>query len=161
MRRMLIRVGAGLLAFNLAMAAIGLILRLLMRSHGDEESDELALAAVMNGIELRNRSAAFRGGTARAIMGGIELDLRGAALDPAGARLDLLAVMGGVQLIVPDDWRVHIRAGRAIMGGFDGPRLDAARTGDAPTLQVGAPAVMGGIEVMVRPRAGADLMPAS
>jgi hypothetical protein len=41
-------------------------------SHGDEESDELALVAVFDGINLASRAKAFKGGSMLAWFGGIE-----------------------------------------------------------------------------------------
>ena len=55
-------------------------------SRGNEESDELGLVAVFDGIDLTNRAASFRGGSVLAWYGGISLDLREATLAP-GAHL--------------------------------------------------------------------------
>jgi hypothetical protein len=54
-------------------------------SRGDEESDELALIAVIDGIDLRSRAGAFKGGSVLAWFDGIAVDLREAQLAP-GAR---------------------------------------------------------------------------
>ena len=59
-------------------------------------------------------------------IGGGEIDLRGATLDPAGARLTVQVLLGGGQLIVPDDWHVDLQV-TSILGG-----VGDARTGDGP-----------------------------
>lgn len=79
----------GLLLFKLGawvgMMAAAAFVRRAVPSHGDEESDELGLVAVLNGIELKSRARAFRGGSMLAWFGGIAVDLREVELAP-GAR---------------------------------------------------------------------------
>jgi hypothetical protein len=54
---------------------------------------------------------AFRGGSSICWHGGQVIDLRGAALAQEGAHLDARCVYGGLQVIVPETWRVTRRAG--------------------------------------------------
>lgn len=81
-------------------------------------------------------------------MGGVELDLRGARLDPAGATIDVNATMGGAQIIVPDDWLVRVDtsgfAGGAETKVTDPADLPAA----APKLRVHVTARLGGTQVV-------------
>lgn len=51
-------------------------------------------------------------------MGGIDLDLSVASLDPAGARIDVKTMMGGAKITVPDDWAVRIDKS-ALAGGVE------------------------------------------
>jgi hypothetical protein len=118
--------------------------RQAVQSQGDEESDELALAAILNGIQLRSRSKAFRGGTLLAWFGGIELDLREAELAP-GARLVTHTLFGGVHVTTPPGWRVEPRT-KTLAGGVDAPKA-ATDDGDAPLLTLEGMAVFGGIAV--------------
>ncbi len=97
------------------------MIRLLRRrypSAGDEQSDEIALAAIGTGIDLASRATAFRGGSARAMMGGLQLDLTGATPAPEGVRLELRAVMGGINVIVPPGWRITVEFSRNQLGLF-------------------------------------------
>ena len=151
MRRRLIRIGIVVLAINLAMAALAVLLRRALPSRGDEDSEELALVAAGTGISLRSRARSFRGGSARAIMGGIDLDLRGATLDPAGARLELHALMGGIQATVPDTWRLKRESAQAMMGGVDLPHAEETDGTGGPALVIAARVDLGGIEVITRP----------
>jgi hypothetical protein len=112
-------------------------------SRGNEESDELGLVAVFDGIELTNRAAAFRGGSVLAWYGGISLDLRQATLAP-GARLTIHTLFGGVAIRVPPDWRLESNL-RALAGGAD--VRPGAENADAPTLTIDGRALFGGIAV--------------
>jgi hypothetical protein len=152
--RRVIRVGVIVLVLNAALAAVVLVLRRLIPSVGDEESDEIALAAVAGGRDLRSRARAFRGGSARAIMGGLNLDLRDATLDPAGGRLELQAIMGGIDVLVPATWRLRVTPPRTILGGADLPRPAEDADDGRPALELAVQAVFGGVEVRVQPRTG-------
>jgi hypothetical protein len=125
-------------------AAAAGVLRGALTSRGDEGSDELALVAIFNGIDLANRSTAFRGGSLLAWFGGIALDLRDATLAP-GARVEARSLFGGVAIRVPTTWRVE-SASYAFAGGVDASTA-APDDPDAPTLVVDAVSVFGGISI--------------
>jgi len=88
--------------------------------------------------------------TAVATMGGITLDLREADFQASVCTITAIALMGGVEIIVPDDVNVEIN-GVGIMGGFGGKarRMSAPniRPG-APTIRVSGIALMGGVDVV-------------
>jgi len=145
-----------LLLFKLG-ALVGMILaaaffKRIVRSRGDEESDELALVAILDGIELESRAKAFRGGSMLAWFGGIEADLSEAELAP-DARLSVHALFGGIEVRTPPNWRVESGV-KAIMGGIDarGAEDDPA----APVLTLDGMALFGGIEVGPAPNAPGD-----
>ena len=131
----------GALAGMMAAAAL---IKLVVQSRGDEESDELSLAAIYDGVELKSRAKAFRGGSLLAWFGGIELDLREAELVP-GAELTAHAIFGGIDVHTPPHWRVESDA-TAIVGGIDA-RTPAQDDPAAPLLKVTGMAVFGGIDV--------------
>jgi len=120
-------------------------------SRGDEESDELALVAIRDGIDLKSRAKAFRGGSMMAWFGGISVDFREAQLAPE-ARLSVHTLFGGIALDVPPEWRVESTA-KAINGGVD-VRSPAGDDPDAPVLLLDGLAVFGGIAVGARKAAG-------
>jgi hypothetical protein len=108
-------------------------------SVGDADSDLVALSTIFDGTDLHSTAMAFRGGSSICWYGGQVIDLRGAALAPEGAHLDARCVFGGLQVIVPETWRVDIRS-RAIFGGTDdrssGPGRQAAHdSGDRRVRQ--------------------------
>jgi predicted membrane protein len=82
-------------------------------------------------------------------MGGIELDLRDATLDPGVTQISAVAVMGGVVVTVPPNVRLECD-GFAFMGGFE-DQLKAPASGDpnAPVVKLTGFAFMGGVEVRV------------
>lgn len=85
-----------------------------------------------------------------AVMGGVELDLRDAQFAAAEVTLHAYTVMGGIQIIVPEDVEVDV-SGLAFMGGFDhhasGPGVPGA-----PRVRVLGFALMGGVEVRRKAR---------
>jgi hypothetical protein len=105
------------------------------------------VVAVLAGRELRAQAGSFQGGSAVAVLGSAELDLTPAHLGPEGARLELTAVLGSVEVQVPDDWHVRIE-GPAILGGIE-DRTSPAPEG-APLLVIRAVAFLGGVEVVGR-----------
>jgi hypothetical protein len=113
-------------------------------SLGDEESDELSLVAVFDGVELKSRAKAFRGGSMFAWFGGIAVDLREAELAP-GARVSAHTIFGGIALKTPPTWRVESNV-KALAGGIDA-RSPAEDNPDAPVLTLEGMALFGGIAV--------------
>lgn len=136
-------VTAGALAGFLGAAAV---VKRMLPSRGDEESDALALVAIFDGIELENRAPSFRGGSVFTWFGGISLDLREATLG-SNAHLSVNALFGGVAIRVPPSWRLE-SALESLAGGVD-VRAGAASP-DAPTLRLEGRALFGGIAVGAR-----------
>ena len=133
-------------------AAAAAFVRLAVPSRGDEDSDELALVAVFDGIELASRARAFRGGSMLAWFGGIELDLRSAELAP-GARLSVFALFGGIEITTPPHWRIESQV-KAVAGGIDA-RAPTPEDQDVPVLRLDGIALAGGVEVRAdAPRVG-------
>jgi len=135
-----------LLGVQIVAGIVGPILAKRM-SRGDEDSDEFQLAAILGGRRFESHAGHLRSGTVVAKLGGIDLDLRRATLDPAGATLDLRTTMGGVQVTVPEGWAVDVDS-TVRSGGVDAkvtPREDLPL--DAPALHIQASARMGGISV--------------
>jgi hypothetical protein len=143
--RVIRALGLVTLGFWGGMATAAAVVKRVLRSRGDAESDEVALVAIYDGIELASRAAAFRGGSMFAWYGGIAVDLREAHLAPEGAHLELHAVNGGIAVKVPEGWRVRSTM-RALAGGVDAS-VPEPEDPDAPTLTLDGFAVFGGIAV--------------
>ena len=125
------------------LAGAGLLLRRAFPSHGDAESDEVALTAIHNGLELTSRATAFRGGSMFTWFGGIAVDLRDATLAP-DARLTLTTVFGGIDLRIPHGWRIESR----IHAGPGGVAVDVPEADDqAPLLVLDGVVLFGGVAV--------------
>jgi hypothetical protein len=125
-------------------AAAAAMVRSWLSSHGDAASDDIALVAIFDGIDLESHATAFRGGTILAWYGGVALDLRAATLAP-GARLEIRAAFGGINVTVPPTWRVDASA-TGFAGGVDIATTVPADP-QAPTLVVRATSIFGGVAV--------------
>jgi len=101
--------------------------------------------ALMAGVRRQTTSNEFRGGDANAIMGGVELDLRGAHIKEGDqAVLDAFAFWGGIEIRVPESWRV-VGNVLPLMGAFEDNTSN--KSGAGPILVIRGTAIMGGIEV--------------
>jgi hypothetical protein len=115
---------------------------------GDEHTDTFRKVTIGWGSRFESRAARLRHAAVVAVMGGVELDLRHAGLDPAGAVIDVNATMGGVVITVPAGWAVDIEE-RAVAGGVATTLAGADDIpAGAPSLQIRAVAIMGGIQVL-------------
>jgi hypothetical protein len=140
------------LGFMGGFMAAAAVAKRVLTSRGDAESDELALVAIYDGIELTSHARAFRGGSMLAWYGGINADLREAELAPE-AHLSVGALFGGLALRVPSNWRVESNL-RAIAGGVDVGGSDPEDP-DAPLLVIDGLALCGGVAVSRKPEPAA------
>jgi hypothetical protein len=136
------------LGFWTGMVGSAALMKRVFSSRGDADSDEVALVAILDGIELESHAQAFRGGSMVAWLGGIAVDLRGAQLAP-DAHLDVASVFGGIAVRVPPGWRIESNV-KALGGGVavGVPELEAA---DAPTLRLDGFSAFGGVAVGPKP----------
>lgn len=109
------------------------------------DADEIRVATFFGPLAYESRSTAFRGGTLECWYGGGIVDLRGATLDPAGATLNVKAIFGGAQILVPETWQVTTRV--AGIGGVGDTRPAIERDATAPQLTIQGLAVFGGFGV--------------
>jgi hypothetical protein len=149
-RSLLVRALRALILVNIVLALVSVAVALVVkRTHpsvGGEDSDELDLVTIFDGLELKSRATAFRGGSWITMFGGGEIDLREATLDPSGATLRVRAITGGGDIKVPDGWNIELDS-KALMGGVGAHRPDATDDPYAPTLRIEARALMGGFGV--------------
>ena len=129
----------------LVLVAIGI--RTLINAMSDSkdlsESEEAA-AAFLGGVEHRNRSADYRGGYASAFMGGVKLDLREADIAGERAVIHVFAMMGGLEIRVPEEWTVEVGV-MPMMGGVEDKTRGPAVAGKRLVLK--GTVIMGGIEI--------------
>ncbi|HEY3336353.1 MAG TPA: hypothetical protein VGK16_14060 [Candidatus Limnocylindrales bacterium] len=106
------------------------------------DADEVDLVAAFAPLDFKSTASAFRGGRVETWFGGGVVDLRDATLDPMGATIEVNALFGGGNLIVPEEWNVETRVS-GIGGAGDGrPARD--RAPEAPTLRLEGMALFGG-----------------
>jgi hypothetical protein len=108
------------------------------------------VAALWGGVERRGPWTPPRQLQVIAFMGGIVLDFREAFLSPGVTEVQVVALMGGVQIIVPPGLAVHV-SGAAIMGGFGHVERTPVRPDPTqPLLRVSGLALMGGVSIETR-----------
>ena len=134
----------------LAIAALGsaVAAKLLLESNAEPSTEEIDLISIFEGQHLVSEAEPFYGGKILTMFGGVLLDLRKATPAPTGIYLDLAVVMGGLNLVVPEGWRVRFD-GNTIMGGFS----DATKTGpddDVPTVTLTGFVFMGGVQATTK-----------
>ena len=78
--------------------------------------DEVRVTNFFGGSDNQSPSQNFSGGRVLTVIGGCELDLRRASIADEGAVINIVASLGGVRLMVPDDWAVNVQT-RAFFGG--------------------------------------------
>jgi len=103
--------------------------------------------AIFSGVNSRNISNNFKGGSLVAIFGGIDMDLRDANLLNQGARIDVTAAFGGVNIIVPPEWTVIVK-GIPIFGGWSNKTSSKNYINpNAPVLTLHCFVAFGGVEI--------------
>jgi hypothetical protein len=112
--------------------------------------------AVMGGVERRSRWRVPERTVAVAVMGGCVLDLRKAEIESDEIEITAVAVMGGVDIVVPEGVEVEL-TGFALMGGKDAQVKDIPPVPGSPFVRVRAFACMGGVTVRSRPRSRSPL----
>lgn len=110
-----------------------------------------ATFAMMGGSERAGHWVCPARHVATAVMGGVTIDLRDAEFESQDTTIVVIALMGGVDVIVPPDMDVQV-TGVGIMGGFG--RSNASGTvrpaANGPKVKVTGLALMGGGAVTVR-----------
>lgn len=102
------------------------------------------LSAILGGLETKNESKDYKGGSISAIMGGGVLDLRHATIKKE-ATLDIFTLMGGYEIKVPENWIVRSQVS-PILGGVENKTISSTKK-DAPTLIITGTALLGGVEI--------------
>lgn len=112
---------------------------------GPPDADTFSCLAVWSGVDRKATSQALRGGDFTAVMGGGELDLRGAKPVEQGAEIEVLVVMGGLDVFVPEDWTV-VNDVQVVMGAVEDSRKIGVPPGPR-TLMLKGFVMMGGVEI--------------
>ncbi len=127
-------------------------IRYVVRSFGDPESRWLEIEGpqarqlgLLTVSRRRATSQVFSGGDLVAFMGGCELDLRDARPATNGAVLDVVAVWGGIEVVVPKGWQVDLQVVPVMGGAEDETKVSAEDVGHR--LKIRGLVLMGGVEV--------------
>jgi hypothetical protein len=103
---------------------------------------------VMGGFQRKGGWVVPQSFNAVAFWGGGELDLRDARFAGPMVTIHAYAVMGGIEILVPEDADVHV-TGLGLMGGFEHNAAGAGAPG-APQIIVKGVAFWGGVSVKRR-----------
>ena len=107
--------------------------------------DDINEVAVFSGSARNVTSASFTGGKAASIFSGMELDLTHAKMKGKSAELELVAVFGGLKVIVPKGWHV-VTEGAGVLGGFTNHVTGGSDS--SPKLITRGAAIFGGVEIV-------------
>ncbi len=100
---------------------------------------------LMSGVKRAVTTKSFQGGELTAVMGGIDIDLRDAQMEGNEAVADIFTTWGGIQLRVPAQWTVVVRA-NPIMGGVE-DKTYPPKEGEVKRLIIVGNVIMGGVEI--------------
>lgn len=101
--------------------------------------------ALLGGFERKGGWVAPENFNAFTLLGGGEIDLREARFASRKVTIRAWAILGGVQVTVPEDAEVHV-GGVGILGGFDNSASGAGASG-GPVIVVKGFALLGGVSV--------------
>ena len=105
--------------------------------------------AILGGFSRKGDWVVPKDFTAFAFMAGGEIDFREARFAEPVVTIHVIAIMGGIEITVPEDVTVRV-TGIGILGGFD-HGASGTGTPDGPTIVINGLALMGGVEVRRRP----------
>jgi predicted membrane protein len=109
-----------------------------------DSSDLIHATVFLGGFNRRYPSQNFRGGDLTAIMGGGKVDLRDAQMSGNEARIEVFALMGGIEILVPRGWSIEPRF-TPILGGYEDK---TSRENSGPQrLIIDGTAIMGTVTV--------------
>jgi hypothetical protein len=107
--------------------------------------DSVSINNILAGSDRRVISREFKGGDIANILGGTKLDLLEAKLAPGDWLLTVSTVLGGVEILVPRDWRIEVNPTNMLGGVDDHTRQNPDAAGGR--LIIKASALLGGIDI--------------
>jgi len=126
-----------------AISSIVVILLLLRRNSlltnaANLDPDRVNATAMLGGVTELNASRDFRDGRLTAFLGGVSVDLRQADIVDKPARIHVSAILGGVEISVPQHWIVK-KDVQPIAGGVAEQRLPLQHHEDVDALPDNTP----------------------
>jgi predicted membrane protein len=117
------------------------------RASTSSNANTVKIDAVFSGGKRVMNTQDFQGGEIVTVFGGIELDLRQAAIAADEAILEINAIFGGVEIKIPQAWSAAVE-GVGIFGGFGDNTLQPdPRAPGVKRLIVRGAAIFGGVDV--------------
>lgn len=113
------------------------------------------IIAIMSGQRRRGRWRVSERTVAFAFWGSVQLDLRGAVIESPEITISAVAIMGGVDIVVPEGIPVELD-GFVLMGGREDRIRDVPPLPGAPLVRVRAHGMWGGVTVRSKPPRRSD-----
>lgn len=112
---------------------------------GSDQDDLISEAVIFGALEKQYDSKNFKGGKVDCIFAGMKLDLSKAKIAKEGAELEVNAIFGGGEIIVPKDMKISSN-GTGVFGGWTN-KFESDTKPNEPVLRIKGAAVFGGVEV--------------
>lgn len=119
------------------------------RRFGGTPGGSPVAVAIMSGFSRKGDWVVPRELTCVTIMGGGELDMRDARFEEPTVRINVFALMGGIEITVPEDAHVRVN-GIGVMGAFDHHVTGEGQV-SGPTIIINGLALLSGIDVRRKP----------
>jgi predicted membrane protein len=120
--------------------------RSLHESAVPDRASTFSVVAFLSGFDRVVTADDFKGGEVSAFMGGGKIDLTRARISSGNAAVvHVTALMGGMEIRIPDEWTVENRVTYFMGGSNDRSRLPANPA--APRLILKGFVMMGGVEI--------------
>lgn len=120
-----------------------------LEAKNSSERDTLSAYSVLGNNNARVVSHNFSGGSVLAFLGGVEIDLREAKLseDKDTIKIDVTAILGGVEIYAPTDWAIKTK-GMPLLGSIEDQRPNPPQPEQADkTLIIDGIAILASIEI--------------
>lgn len=108
--------------------------------------DKIVCSAVFSGRDIRVDNSYFNGADLSALFGGIDMNLKNAVIQ-RNVTIDVKAVFGGVDIIMPSNVRVVVDVTPILGGVENGTRTPLGADENTPTVFIRGTCLFGGLEV--------------
>jgi predicted membrane protein len=116
------------------------------KNAGIDQNDIIDSVNVFGGSHQKIYSKNFKGGDVVAVFGGSDINLTQADFEGV-IKLDIVAIFGGVKIVIPPGWEVKSEV-TAIFGGIDDKRtLGVAAVEPRKVLVIEGVAMFGGVDI--------------
>jgi predicted membrane protein len=137
-----------IIGFGVFMLIRGLDRKRYIEGLPTSKDADFGVWVVFSGTKRRIEAPDFKGGDIVAIFGGVNLDLRRAIITGERAVIDVNALFGGVDIKVPDNWKV-VTKGMGVFGAFEDKTIPPRQDPNVktPELVITGAAIFGGVKV--------------
>lgn len=114
----------------------------------NDDDTQIDIFTILGGGNFSTRSKSLSGGNVIALLGGADIDIREADSQQQTIEIEILAVMGGVEIKVPPHWDVVVKV-LPLLGGVSNKTTCLADKLSLPKKRVNiiGVAFMGGVEI--------------